>query len=143
MTPNEKKTSKATQQVCVEIQKDMGWLKSLLNNTPLLKWVKKFSADHLLEDNQMAKKYAVSVNDDSISIADTTLTKLLVTNSRYAGKQYVKYSMSQLAEVINLLGSEGELIIGAENNKEMFIQIKDTTIVVCPLGKDDAEEQED
>jgi len=54
-------------------------LKQILNNLVLLKWVKKFSADNLLEDNKLAKdKFNIKANDNSVSIMDTTATKLLI-----------------------------------------------------------------
>ena len=53
------------------------------------------------------------------------------------GKEYVRFNMKQIGEVVKLLGDEGELIISAENNNEMFVEIKDSVIVVCPLGKSD------
>ena len=124
----------------VQLERDMGWIKGLLNNIPLLKWVRKYSADNLLENNELSEKYGVATNEDSITVCDETLTKLIVTHSRYAGKEYVRFNMKQLGEVIKLLGEEGELIISAENNNEMFVQIKDTVIVVCPLPKDDRNE---
>ena len=133
------KKARNQQQVSVEIQKDMGWLKSLLNNMPLLKWVKHFSADHLFEDNEMAKKFEVQTNEDSISIADKTITKILVTHSKYGGEVHARYSMKQLAQVITLLGSGGELLISKTNNHEMFVQMGDTVVIVCPLPKEDEE----
>lgn len=136
------KKARNQQQVSVEIQKDMGWLKSLLNNVPLLKWVRHFSADHLFEDNELAQKYEVQTNEDSISIADKTLTKILVSHSKYGGEVHAKYSMKQLAQVITLLGSGGELLISKGNNQEMFIQIGDTVVIVCPLPKEDVESED-
>ena len=124
----------------VEVVRDMSWLKSLLNNLPLLKWVRKFSADSLLDDNKFVESFGVETNEDSVSVADDTLTKVLATHSRFNGKEIVRYSMKQIASAIELLGSDGELIITESKNKEMIIQINDTVIVVCPLPKSDGEE---
>ena len=126
----------------LKTKKDMAWVKSLLNNIPLLKWVRKYSADNLLKDNELAEKYGIAVNEDTITVSDDTITKLIVTNSRFNGKEFVRFNMKQLGEVVKLLGDEGELIVSSENNNEMFIQINDTVIVVCPLAKDDKGEVE-
>ena len=124
----------------VEVIRDMSWLKSLLNNLPLLKWVKKFSADSLLDDNKFVEGFGVATNEDSISVSDDTLTKVLATHSRFNGKEIVRYNIKQIASVIELLGSEGDLIITETKDKEMIIQIADTVVVVCPLPKSDNEE---
>ena len=124
----------------VEVIRDMSWLKSLLNNLPLLKWVKKFSADSLLDDNKFVEGFGVATNEDSISVSDDTLTKVLATHSRFNGKEIVRYNIKQIASVIELLGNEGELIITETKDNEMIIQIADTVVVVCPLPKSDNEE---
>ena len=134
----EEKMKQKTEQV--EVIRDMSWLKSLLNNLPLLKWVKKFSADSLLDDNKFVEGFGVATNEDSISVSDDTLTKVLATHSRFNGKEIVRYNIKQIASVIELLGSEGELIITETKDKEMIIQIADTVVVVCPLPKSDNEE---
>ncbi len=124
----------------IEVVRDMSWLKSLLNNLPLLKWVKKFSADNLLDDNKFVEKFGVETNEDSVSVADDTLTKVLATHSRFKGKELVRYSIKQIASAIDLLGSEGELIVTESKDKEMIIEINDTVVVVCPLPKSDEKE---
>ena len=120
-----------------ETKKPMDWIKNLLNNMTLLRWVKKFSADNLLEDNKLADKFNIKCNEESISVGDSTLTKLLVTQARFGGKEYVRYNVKQLKETLDLVGSEGELIISEDNNKELFVQVKDTVVVVSPLPKTD------
>ena len=112
-------------------------IKNLLNNMVLLKWVKKFSADNLLDDNTLANKFSVKCNEDSISVGDKTLTKLLITQARFSGKEFVRYNIKQLKGALELVGDEGELIISADNNNELFIQVKDTIVVVSPLPKTD------
>ena len=119
----------------------MDWIKNLLNNLILLKWVKKFSADNLLDDNKLANKFKIKCNEDSISVGDSTMTKLLVTQARFGGKEYVRYNVKQLKEALDLVGSEGELIISEDNNKELFVQIKDTIVVVSPLPNADKKEE--
>ncbi len=115
----------------------MGWLKNLLNNVTLLKWVKKFSADNLQADNVLAEKFGIRCNEESISVGDAALTKLFVTQARFAGKEIVRYNVKQLREALDLVGAEGELIIAQDNNREMFIQAKDNVVVVSPLPKAD------
>lgn len=117
----------------------MDWVKNLLNNNILLKFIKKYSADNLMEDNKIADKFGIKCNEDSISVGDTTLTKLLVTQARFNGKEFVRYNVKQLKEILDLVGSEGELIISEDNNKELFVQVKDLVVVVSPLPTTDKE----
>ena len=124
-----------------KIKPQMDWIKNLLNNLTLLRWVKKFSADNLLDDNKLADKFNIKYNEESISVGDSTMTKLLVTQARFGGKEYVRYNVKQLKEALDLIGSEGELIISEDNNKELFVQIKDTIVVVSPLPKADKQEE--
>lgn len=129
------KTKQTTEQV--QVMRDISWVKSLLNNLPLLKWVRKFTADTMLDDNSMAEKYGIRTNEDSISVADSTMTKLLTTHARFGGKEFTRFNMKQLAEVVELLGKEGELIIADSKNREMVVQIGSTCVLVCPLPKSD------
>jgi len=120
-------------------EKPIEWVKTLLNNNILLKWVKKFSCDNLLDDNKLAEKFNIKFNEDSISIGDSGLTKLLVTQAKYDGKEFVRYDVSQLKQALDLVGSDGELIISEENNKELFIEVKDMVVVVSPIPTSDKE----
>ena len=122
-------------------KKDYGFLKSLLNNIILLKWVKKFSADNLLDNNELAEGFNVKCNENSISLGDKSMTKLLVTQARFNGKEFVRFNVKQLKETLELVGGEGELIITQENNKEMFIQVKDTLVIVSPLPNTDTKKE--
>lgn len=132
---NKEQKEQKTEQI--EVVRDMSWLKNLLNNIPLLKFVRKFSADNLLDNNELAEKFGVVTNEDSVSVADDTLTKVLTSHSMFGGKEIVRYNIKQIKSIIDLLGDDGELIITESKNREMIIQIKDTTIIVCPLPKDD------
>jgi len=118
-------------------QENIAWVKNLLNNLPLLKWVRKYSADNLFDDNTKAEQFGVKCNEDSISVGDRDMMKMLITQSRYSGKEFVRYNIKQLKEALDLIGSDGELIISEENNKELFIQVGDSVIVVSPLPKSD------
>jgi hypothetical protein len=117
--------------------KDMGWVKNLLNNLTLLRFVKKYSADNLMDDNTRAESFGVKCNESSISIGDKNMFKMLVTQARYNGKEFVRYNIKQLKEVFDFVGDEGELIVSAENNNELFVQVKDSVVIVSPLPKSD------
>ncbi len=121
----------------MENKNNLGWAKNLLNNLVLLKWVKKFSADNLLDDNKKAEEFGVKCNTESISVGDKNMLKMLITQARYSGKEFVRYNIKQLKEALDLVGSEGELIISEDNNKELFIQIKDSVVIISPLPKED------
>lgn len=114
-------------------------LKELLNNLTLLRWVKKFSANNLLEDNEMAKtRFNVVAKEDSVSILDTTATKLLVTKSEFVGKEYVRFNLEQLNDLIECVGKKGELIIPADSDmREMIAKVGNDIVVVCPLAQKD------
>jgi hypothetical protein len=114
---------------------DTNVIKGWLNNQTLLRWVKKFSANNLLEDNKMAnEKFSVTTEDTSISILDKTATKLLITNAEFEGGEYVRFNLEQLNDLIECVGKKGELIIPAKSKmREMIAQIGNDIVVVCPL----------
>jgi len=114
-------------------KKNLGWIKSLLNNLTLLKWVRKYTADSMLDDDKMAVKYDLKTTDETICIPDITNTKLLSTHSRFDGKEYTRFNFKQIAEVIQIVGDSGECIIRESEDKEMIIQINDTAIILLPL----------
>ena len=132
-----------TKQPTKKSERPMGWVKNLLNNNTLLKWVRKYSADNLLGDNALAEKFGIKCNEDSISVGDQTMTKLIVTQARFSGKEFVRFNVQQIKETLDVLGKEGELIISAENNNELFIQEKDTCVVISPLPKTDKGSDDD
>jgi hypothetical protein len=113
-------------------------LKELLNNLTLLKWVKKFSSDNLLEDNSMAKeKFSITSTENSVSILDKSATKLLVTKAQFEGEELVRFNLSQLNELIEVAGKEGELIISKSEMRELIAKVGNDLIVVCPLPQKD------
>jgi len=114
-------------------------LKQILNNLNLLKWVRKFSADNLLEDNELAKeKFKIKESDNSISIMDSTATKLFVTNSEFEGEELVRFDLKQLGNLIEIVGTSGELIIPKDSAlNEMIAKVNEDIVVVCPLPKED------
>ena len=124
---------------------DRNELKELLNNLNLLKWVKKFSADNLLEDNSMAnEKFNVKTSDNSVSILDSTATKLLITHSEFDGEEIVRFNLKQLASLLEVVGKEGELIIPKNSDmNELVARVGNDIAIVCPLPKKDTSEEED
>ena len=112
-------------------------LKEILNNLILLKWVKKFSADNLLEDNKLAKeKFSIKATGNSVSIMDTTATKLFVTHSKFEGEELVRFDLAQLCSLIEIVGKKGELIIPKNSTlNEMIAEVNEDVVVVCPLPK--------
>ena len=113
-------------------------LKQILNNLVLLKWVRKFSADNLLEDNKLAKeKFNVEGCEDSVSIMDSSATKMLITDSKFKGEEIVRFDLNQLSKLIEIVGKEGKLIIPKSDMKEMIALVKNDIIVICPLPTED------
>ena len=113
-------------------------IKEILNNTTLLRFVKRFTANNLLSDNQKAEKFNVSIGKNSISILDNTATKLLITNADFKGEEYVSFNLKQLSDLIDVVGKEGKLIIPANSEmREMICKINNDICIVCPLPKTD------
>jgi len=120
-------------------------LKEILNNLVLLKWVRKFSADNLLEDNKLAKeKFKIKATTNSVSIMDTTATKLFVTHAKFDGEELVRFDLAQLGNLIEIVGTKGELIIPKDSTlNEMIAEVNEDIIVVCPLPKKDKIKEKD
>lgn len=117
---------------------DTNKLKEILNNLTLLRWVRKFTADNLLEDNKMAKKFNIKASVDSINILDSTATKLLITRAEYDGEELVRFNLKQLNDLLDTIGNDGELIIPQKSEmNEMIAQVGSNIAVVCPLPKKD------
>lgn len=124
-------------------EKPMSWIKGLLNNQILLKWVKKYSADNLTQDNKLAEKFGIKCSEESISVGDKTFHKLMVTQGRYEGKEYSRYNAKQLKETLDVVGKESELVVSADESKHLIIQVKDTAVVISPLPASDNPEESD
>lgn len=120
-------------------------LKEILNNLTLLKWVKKFSADNLLDDNKLAKdKFKIKASENSVSIMDTTATKLFVTKAEFEGEELVRFDLAQLGNLIEIVGTKGELIIPKNSTlNEMIAEVGSDIVVVCPLPRKDKVKEED
>jgi len=125
---------------------DKNKLKEILNNVVLLKFIKVNSADNLLEDNKLAKeKFGIETSEDSISVMDTTATKMIVTSANFDEKNaLVKFNLKQLQSLIDCVGSSGELIIPKSKSgmNEMIAKVGSTLTIVCPLPKADKSQKE-
>src|SRR3990167_2460658 len=102
--------------VLVERRGSMEFLKGLLNNIAVLKWVRRNSADNLKDDVENFNKLGITTRDDSVAIMDSTNVKCLITNAIYKGEKHAMFSLEQLAEIIADVGTEGRLIIGQKDN---------------------------
>ena len=106
----------------------------------LAKFTKKIIAISPIQKYDLAHKYHIKTNEGSISIGDQGMTKVMTTQSRYAGKELVRFNMAQVSQLVEMLGKKGELIITDNENKEMIVQVDSTSVVVCPLPKKDKKE---
>ena len=119
---------------------EMQEIKEILNNLNLLRFVRKHSADNLLDDNKLAKeKFNIKTNENSISVLDSTNTKLFVSNSDFEGEIFTRFNIKQLSELLDTIGkTEGELLIPLKSDlREMIAKVGNDVIVVSPLPKAD------
>ena len=118
-----------------ESKKDYGFIKTILNNSPLLKWVKRFSADGLQEESQ-AENFEVETSEDSIVIADTGLVKMFFSSARFDGKTYISLDIKHIKEVLSLVDGEGRLIINESDDKRLcYIQSENNVIIIAPTSE--------
>ena len=116
-------------------KKSLEFIKKILNNSSLLRWVKKFSADGLQEKCN-AETFNVETDDSSISIADTGMVKMFFSPSRFSGKTYVSFDVKQIKEVLSLIEGEGRLIINESDDKRLcYIQSGNNVIVIAPTSE--------
>lgn len=87
---------------------DLERLKYLLSNTPLLKWVGKYSADNIQEKIPFKDKYDLSFRDTSIAIADPSNVAMLLTNTEQQGS-FNSFSLDYLNQIIKVCGTDGTL----------------------------------
>ena len=115
-----------------EITKDknsIDFLRDLLNNIGVLKWVKRNTADNLSEDLESFKRMNITLRDDSIGIMDSDNVKCLITHAIYSGEKYVVISLEQLATIIADIGPKGRLIIG-KKEQPVFIEDESNNVVL-------------
>ena len=126
-----------------EIKRPIDWVKDLLNNMVLLKWVKKFSADGVRDDNTHAENLGITCAEGSISVMDISSIKMLVTPAEFKGEVHNKLSLNQLKEIIDCVGSDGNVIITKEKESPVFIQTDNVVVVLAPkVTTGDEEEKE-
>lgn len=125
------------------MEKDYDFLRDLLNNKSLLKWVRKFTAEGLKDDIKLLDNLKVKTSENSICISDSALIKMFVTNARYIGGVHVMFSLEQLAEIISVLGKEGKIIVPIDKNNPVMIEDENhNLIVLAPRVADDVEDDE-
>ena len=111
------------------------FIKKILNNFSLLKWVKKFSADGLQEEDT-SKTFEVETCEDSISIADTSVIKMFFSASRFCGETYASFDIKQIKEVLSLIEGDGKLIINENDEKRFcYIESDGNVVVIAPYSE--------
>ena len=117
-------------------------VKSLLANTQLLKFVRKFGCDNMLDNPiEMAEKLGRETNPTTIGMLDDTQVKGIFTDAKVKGKVYAKFNAEQLKHLIDIIGDEGKLVITEKkDNKESLlfgITENKNVIVVAPMVDED------
>ena len=116
-------------------KKSLEFIKKILNNSSLLRWVKKFSADGLQEKSN-AETFNVETDENSISVADTGMVKMFFSSSRFAGKTYVSFDIKHIKEVLSLVEGEGRLIINESDDKRLcYVQSGNNVVVIAPTSE--------
>ena len=124
-----------------EKQKDFEFIKNILNNNSLLRWVKKFSADGLQEENK-ADSFDVETDENTISISDVGLVKMFFSSSRFRGKTYISLDIKHIKEVLALIDGEGRLIINESDDKRLcYIQSGNNVVVIAPTSEADTQKK--
>ena len=99
-------------------QRDFGFIKRILSNISLLKWVRQFSADNLSEDvTKIADNFKdyIKISQDTIGLMDESNVKMLLTDTKFNGKALAIYSLEHIEQIIKAIGIEGRLIVVKEN----------------------------
>lgn len=121
-----------------EQKKDYDLIRSILNNPSLLKWVKKFSANGLSEDEKVAENFDIKTDKSSIVISDAENIKMFFSNAYFSGKRYVTIDISQLKEAIGLMNGKGRLIISEHEDKRLcYLQTDENVVVIAPITVDE------
>ncbi|KKM67534.1 hypothetical protein LCGC14_1470220 [marine sediment metagenome] len=124
-----------------EQKKDFGFIKNILNNNSLLRWVKKFSADGLQEESK-ADSFDVETDENTISISDVGMVKMFFSSSRFRGKTYISLDIKHIKEVLALVEGEGRLIINESDDKRLcYIQSGNNVVVIAPTSEANSQEK--
>ena len=122
-------------------KKDFGFIKNILNNSSLLRWVKKFSADGLQEEN-VGKNFNIETDENSITIADTGLVKMFFSSARFDGTTYASFDIKHIKEVLSLVEGEGRLIINESDDKRLcYVQSGNNVIVIAPTSESEMKDK--
>tara|TARA_Y100000310_G_C20665829_1_gene807401 strand:- start:669 stop:1130 length:462 start_codon:yes stop_codon:yes gene_type:complete len=110
---------------------DLERLKYLLSNTPLLKWVGKYSADNIQEKIPFKDKYNLSFRDTSIAIADPSNVTMLLTNTKQEGS-FSSFSLDYLNQIIKVCGTDGTLRIMEDGIGVINFPEANNVVVLAP-----------
>ena len=121
--------------------KDFEFIKNILNNLPLLRWTKKFSADGLQEEDK-GDEFEIETDENSICISDVATIKMFFSSSRFKGKTYVSFDVKQIKEVLSLVDGEGRMILNESDDKRLcYIQSGSNVIVIAPTSESEKPKQ--
>lgn len=122
----------------IKPKRDFDFLRNLLNNIGLLKFVRRHSADNIQENMKFAEKLGITVRDDSVAISDKSNIKMLVTNAIYSGKKHLIIDLGQLAEAIADMGAKGRLVVSDKENYPCFLETEEGTnlCIIAPKVED-------
>ena len=81
-----------------------------------------------------------AVKEDSVGLDRNLLEHVKSMGINIHPYNLIEGSYDVTVVALDLAGTEGELIISEENNKELFIQVKDTVVIVSPLPNTDSED---
>ncbi|MEK6829429.1 MAG: hypothetical protein AABY15_04830 [Nanoarchaeota archaeon] len=84
------------------------YLKGILANPSLIKWVKVWGVDGL-SDHKIPEEIKLELQETSLKLTDSENVKMLVTNARFEGKAIASFSLEQLKEIIQVMGDNGSL----------------------------------
>src|SRR3990167_6356498 len=110
-----------------ENKRDFEWLKSLLSNIKMLKWVAVHSAEGLKEDiGKSIEPFEekIKYNNNSISLMDKENISMLITNAELKGEPIARYSLEKINSIIKIMGAEGTISIYSKDYPS-FLEFKD------------------
>ncbi|MEK6881044.1 MAG: hypothetical protein AABY22_15605 [Nanoarchaeota archaeon] len=122
---------------------DFEWLKGILSNLKLLKWVVVFTAEGLKDDTEKTLetfKEKIIYSKDSLVLMDNSNVCMLITNAELKGEPIAKYSLEYINSIIKIMGTEGSISI-YEKDYPSFLEFKDdnksNVVVLAPrVGND-------
>ena len=104
-------------------QHDWAFVKTLISNIPLLKWVRNYGVDNLSENlDKLPMKENINTTEHSVFLMDSKLVKGLITNSHFKGTPLIAFSLAELKEIIDVCGSEGVLYV-VDKDKPAIVEV--------------------